>query len=87
MAIVIEVPEYICIDYEKITEKDYSELVGKQQDMYEWFKECGLLGHAMSTDIYKWKAKKKLQYLKKERGLTIVPCSDEGQIQLEGMIE
>lgn len=86
MAIVIEVPEYICTDYEKITETDYSHLIGKQLDMVQWYEKLGLYAYAMENGIYNWTTKQKIKFLKDVRGITIVK-SEDGQIQLEGMIE
>ena len=80
----INVPEYCCTQYQKVTEKDYHHLCGKTYDMVEWFEKTGLYEYAMQHGIYNWRDKDKIKFLKETRGITIVP-SENGQIKMEGM--
>lgn len=82
MATVIDVPVYVCTEYSKMTEKDFSCLIGKVLDMGQWFEKLGLYAYAMENGIYNWSAQQKIKFLKDVRGITIVKATKEGQITM-----
>ena len=69
-------PTYICTEYTKKTETDYSHLIGKEQDMWAWYKAVGLLGWALQNGIYNRTQRQKINTLREKTGICLIESID-----------